>query len=92
MKCVRDMTRTYSQMHRTDKYSEHSSIIWPVWLSVGLRTKWFWVRVQLQSLKVTYNQKYSGNNSYVFFEEIENVKFSFFKMLFSKFQQLIFER
>ena len=22
-----DMTRTYSQMHRTDKYSEHSSII-----------------------------------------------------------------
>ena len=22
---------TYSQMHRTDKYSQHSSIIWPVW-------------------------------------------------------------
>ena len=30
---VRDMIRTYSQMHRTDKYSEHSSIIWPVWLN-----------------------------------------------------------
>ena len=30
LKRVRDMTRTYSQMHRTDKYSEHSSIIWPV--------------------------------------------------------------
>ena len=30
-KRVRDMTRTYNQMHRTDKYSEHSSIIWPVW-------------------------------------------------------------
>ena len=28
-----DMIRTYSQMHRTDKYSQHSSIIWPVWLS-----------------------------------------------------------
>ena len=28
---VLDMTRTYSQMHRTDKYPEHSSIIWPVW-------------------------------------------------------------
>ena len=25
------MTRTYSQMHRTDKYSEHWLIIWPVW-------------------------------------------------------------
>ena len=31
--CVRDMIRTYSQMHRTDKYSQHSSIVWPVWLN-----------------------------------------------------------
>ena len=31
LKRVRDMARTYSQMHRTDKYPEHSSIIWPVW-------------------------------------------------------------
>ena len=31
LKCVSDMTRTYSQIHCTDKYSEHSSIIWPVW-------------------------------------------------------------
>ena len=30
---VHDMIRTYSQMHRTDKYSQHSSIIWPVWLN-----------------------------------------------------------
>ena len=30
-KRVRDITRTCSQMHRTDKYSEHSSIIWLVW-------------------------------------------------------------
>ena len=30
LKRVRDMTRTYSQMHHTDKYSEHSSIIWSV--------------------------------------------------------------
>ena len=33
LKRVRDMTRTYSQMHRTDKYSQHSPIIWPVWLN-----------------------------------------------------------
>ena len=33
LKQVRDMIRTYSQMHRTDKYSQHSSIIWPVWLN-----------------------------------------------------------
>ena len=32
-KSVRDMTITYRQMHRTDKYSQHSSIIWPVWLN-----------------------------------------------------------
>ena len=24
---------TYSQMHRTDKYSQHSTIVWPVWLN-----------------------------------------------------------
>ena len=33
LKRVRDMIKTYSQMHRTDKYSQHSSIIWPVWLN-----------------------------------------------------------
>ena len=27
LKRVRDMIKTYSQMHRTDKYSQHSSII-----------------------------------------------------------------
>ena len=31
LKCVHDMTRTYSQIYRTDKYSEHSLIIWLVW-------------------------------------------------------------
>ena len=33
LKRVRDMIKTYNQMHRTDKYSQHSSIIWPVWLN-----------------------------------------------------------
>ena len=31
VKLVRDMIKTYSQMHHTGKYSQHSSIIWPVW-------------------------------------------------------------
>ena len=31
LKCVRDMIITYSQMHRADKYSHYSSIIWSVW-------------------------------------------------------------
>ena len=30
-KYVRDITKTYSQMHRTEGYSEHSSITQPVW-------------------------------------------------------------
>ena len=30
LKRVRDMARTYSQMHRTDKYPQQSSIIWPL--------------------------------------------------------------
>ena len=33
LKRVHDMIRTYSQMYRADKYSQHSSNIWPVWLS-----------------------------------------------------------
>ena len=34
LKRVHDMTGTYSQMHRTDKYLQHSSIIWKaVWLN-----------------------------------------------------------
>ena len=33
LKLVLDMIRTYSQMHRTDKYSQHSAIIWPVRLN-----------------------------------------------------------
>ena len=34
LKDVRDMTRTYSQIHRTYKYSQVSPINWPVSLSV----------------------------------------------------------
>ena len=33
LKRVLEMIITYSQMHLTDKYSQHSSIIWPVWLN-----------------------------------------------------------
>ena len=33
LKLVRDMIIIYSQMHRTDKHSQHSSVIWPVWLN-----------------------------------------------------------
>ena len=38
LKLVRDMIITCSQMHRTDRNSQHTSIIWPVWLN-------FWVFV-----------------------------------------------
>ena len=33
LKLVHNMIRTKSQMHRTDKYSQHSLIIWPTWLN-----------------------------------------------------------
>ena len=33
LKRVRDMIITYDQIHRTYKYSQHSSILWPVWLN-----------------------------------------------------------
>ena len=31
---VHDMIRTNSQMHCRNKYSQHSSIIWSVWVNV----------------------------------------------------------
>ena len=34
-------------VHHTDKYSQHSSIIWPVWVN---GTNWVLVRVSSQSL------------------------------------------
>ena len=34
LKWVYDMIRPYSQMHGTDKYSQHCSIIWLVWANV----------------------------------------------------------
>ena len=34
IKILKSMKRqAYSQMHHTDEYSQHSSIIWPVWLN-----------------------------------------------------------
>ena len=36
LKHVCDMIRTYSQMYHTNKYSQYSSIIWPVWLNGGV--------------------------------------------------------
>ena len=33
LKLAHDIIITYSQMHLTDKYSQHSSIIWQVWLN-----------------------------------------------------------
>ena len=33
LKLVQTMTRRYSEMHRTDKCSQHSSVIWQVWLN-----------------------------------------------------------
>ena len=33
LKCVRDIILISSQMHNTDMYSQHSWIIWPVWLN-----------------------------------------------------------
>ena len=33
LKLERDMIIACNQMHHTDKYSQHSSIIWPVWLN-----------------------------------------------------------
>ena len=56
LKHVRDVIITYSQMHRTNKYSttqlSHLTIL-AKWSSVRLRTNWLWVRIPLWSLFVS---------------------------------------
>ena len=69
LKRVRDMIRTYSQMHRTDKVLttqlNHLASL-AKWLSVRLRTKWLWVRVPLQIMK-RLNESGLKRNSTPFF-------------------------
>ena len=68
LKRVRDMISTYTEMHRTDKYSQLKSVIWPVWLNgwvfVYEGTKWFWVWVQLQSLKLQISRLLRARSSF----------------------------
>ena len=59
------------------------------WLSVSLRTKWFWVRVQLQSLKVIC---YSGDRNLSKLNQIKNCFRNFFNSLIdmSRFFSIFF--
>ena len=65
------MIETYSQMHRTDKYSQDSSISLAKWLSVCLRTKWLWVRITLLSLKLQIWRLLRARSSLIFRQTIE---------------------
>ena len=64
LKCQCNMIRTYSQVHRTDKYSQHSSIIWPArpnslvfayeLSGCGFESSWCHIiTIQLQSYPMT---------------------------------------
>ena len=52
LKRVRDMIKTYSQMHREVITTQLKHLVsFGKWLSVHLRTKWLWIRIPLLSLK-----------------------------------------
>ena len=68
LKHVRYVVITYSQMHRAVKYSQHNSIICPVWLSVRLRTKCLWVRDPLLSLKLQISRLIRARSSLTFLQ------------------------
>ena len=61
-------TTYVKRMHRTDKYSQHSSIINHLdkWLMVRLRTKWLSVRVSLQSLRLQISHLLWARSSLTF--------------------------
>ena len=69
LKRVRDMIRTYIQMQHTNNVLttqlNHLASL-AKWLSVRLRTRWLWVRVQLQSLKSCMFSTHHIQNNYTF--------------------------
>ena len=66
LKLVRDMIITYSQMHRTDNYSQQLNHLASLakWLSVRLQTKWFRVGTTLRSLKLQTSLNLLTLNTY----------------------------
>ena len=66
LKLVRNMMITYSQLISTDKYSQHSSIIWPVWLNAwvlvyelsGCGFKPRWCHLRQAQLEIFLNPEY----------------------------------
>ena len=64
--CVSE-SKKYSQMHHTDKYSQHSSI-----KSVRLWTRWLWVQIPLLWLKLQISRLFRAR-SFLTFRQIQNV-------------------
>ena len=58
-----EVTATGLEPRTTEFLNEHSTI-WLNWLSVRLRTQWFWVRVQLQSIHSMDNVPVQPSSSY----------------------------
>ena len=66
LKCVRDMARTFSQMHHTDNYSQHSSINWLSWPN-GWVLVYELIDCGFESLSCHLNFRYR-----VYFENIQS--------------------
>ena len=49
LKHICDMIRTYSEMHHTDKYSWHTLIMWPIWLSGWFNTQFYIIHSQIST-------------------------------------------
>ena len=83
LKRLRDTIIIYSQMHHTDKYSQHSSIIWPIWLHdwvfvyelsgclIVLRTFccWFFISSTTSSKTTLLITKLEWENTFYFKED-----------------------
>ena len=70
MKLVREKIIRYSQMHHTDKHSQHSSIIWPVWLNAWVfvyKLSGCWFESHCSS-SVCFKKKKKIQNCFVIFE------------------------
>ena len=68
------MIITHTQMHSTGKFSQHRSVIWPVWINRSVfvyASSGFWVGILLLSLKLQKWCLVRATTSFTFTQTIE---------------------
>ena len=75
LKRVPDMTRTFSQMHRTEVLRTELNYLASLakWFSVRLRTKRFWVRIQFSDFAPASSKEFLDIQATIECESVDSL-------------------